>query len=165
MAQVLSGGGEGGVREYSLIIVFASVCGRFLGNRIQHVGPCMNCIEGIKRCQGYELDQDTGGYTRLVQGVTDPAVQCEEFGQTGWSKLIELNNQAELVATNKFFAAQKQAEMDIGKRYITSESVKKMILEGLHCRTIEWMLDAFQASQRAATNAILEFYGLRPSLT
>lgn len=65
------------------------VLGRSLGLRLQNVGPCVDCMAGIKRCQGVELDQETGEYSRPIPGVTDPAVQCEEFGETGWLRAVE----------------------------------------------------------------------------
>lgn len=43
--------------------------------------PCEDYTAAIKKCQGFELDQETGQYTKLIPYVTDPATQCEEFGE------------------------------------------------------------------------------------
>lgn len=121
----------------------------------------------IKQCQGYEADQETGEFTRMAQGVTDPTLQCEEFGQTGWSKLLE---QSRRPAVQPFpqggahdpASAQKQAESELERRYIPSESVRRLILEGMNCKTVDWMVSAYHATQRAAANALMEIHGLRP---
>ena len=55
--------------------------GRCLGQRLQNVVSCEDYTAAIKKCQGFELDQETGQYTKLIPYVTDPATQCEEFGE------------------------------------------------------------------------------------
>ena len=52
-----------------------------MGQRLQNVVSCEDYTAAIKKCQGFELDQETGQYTKLIPYVTDPATQCEEFGE------------------------------------------------------------------------------------
>lgn len=124
---------------------------------MQNVTRSTDCIRSMKQCQGVELDSGTGRFTKLIQGVTDPAIQCEEFGSTGWNKRAS------------FMVHECRQDKEITASY--PHNVREQEEQGQHdggaiarddTKSVEWLLNAFHASQRAALNAILEVYGLRP---
>lgn len=117
---------------------------------MQNVAPSPDCIKGIKQCQGVELDPETGEYTRLIQGVTDPAVQCEEFGETGWSKLMTCA------------CPKAREETDLQRILLLSERERKQLLEAYICKTTAMLFEACHASQRAAMNAYMEIHRINP---
>lgn len=120
---------------------------------MHNVVPSSDCIKGIKQCQGVELDPDTGEYTRLIQGVTDPVVQCEEFGETGWSR------HKPMCCCPK---QQTKEETEMNRVVLISERERKHVMESYICKFTALFVEACQASHRAAMNAYMEIHRVTP---
>jgi hypothetical protein len=130
---------------------------------MRNVVPSTNCIQVIKQCQGVELDWKTGKYTKLIQGVTDPAMQCEEFGATGWKNRACMRGRR-----NHSSESASQAEQILQEGggnpsdFTLSEHEWRMLWDEQNIKTMERLINTFHESQRAALNALLEVYGLKP---
>ena len=122
---------------------------------MHNVVPSPDCIKGIKQCQGVELDSETGEYTRLIQHVTDPAVQCEEYGETGWSKFMVENRAAE---------GRRQRELELEGLFCYSERERRQLLEAYICKATSMFVHAYHESHRAALDAFMEIFRQNPDV-